>query len=268
EELQSVNEELMTLNAEHQAKNEDYLRAINDMNNLLKSTQIATIFLDNDLLIKGFTPATTNIINLIKTDIGRPVKDFNSNLAYEKLIDDIKEVLHSLVFREKEVQDKNGKWYLMRILPYCTAENAIDGVVMTFIDITERKRAEQIEKDTRINAEGIVDTVRESLIVLDKDLYVISANRSFYRTFKTSKGETENESIFEMADGSWDIPGLRKLLEEILPEKAVLYDYEVENEFPGIGNKRMMLNAHRIYQEGVGTQRILLAIEDITERKD
>lgn len=266
EELQSVNEELMTLNSEHQTRIEENLRVINDMNNLFTSTEIATVFLDNDLNIKGFTPASTKIINLIKTDIGRPVKDFSSNLVYENLIDDVLEVLNTLVFRETEVSDKNGNWYLMRIMPYRTTENVIDGGVVTFIDITERKRAEQKEKDARIFAEGIVDTVGESLLILDKDLCVISANDSFFRKFNTSKEETENKSIFEINNRSWDIPALRKLLEEILPENTVFNDFEVEMEFPGIGCKKMLLNARRIYEEGVGIERILLAIEDITEQ--
>jgi two-component system CheB/CheR fusion protein len=266
EELQSVNEELMTLNSEHQTRIEENLRVINDMNNLLTSTEIATVFLDNDLNIKGFTPAATKIINLIKTDIGRPVKDFSSNLVYENLIDDVLKVLNTLVSRETEVSDKNGNWYLMRILPYRTTENVIDGAVVTFIDVTERKRTMHMEHDARVFAEGIVNTVRESLLVLDKDLRVISANRSFLRTFNTSKEEIENKSIFKINDRSWDIPALRKLVEEILPEDTVFNDFEVEMEFPGIGCKKMLLNARRIYEAGAGIERILLAIEDVTEQ--
>jgi two-component system CheB/CheR fusion protein len=266
EELQSVNEELMTLNAEHQAKIEENFRILNDMNNMLMSTEIATVFLDNDLCIKRFTPAATKIINLRKTDIGRPVKDFSSKLVYEKLIDDVLEVLNTLAPMETEVIDKKGNWYLMRIRPYRTTENVIEGAVVTFIDITERKLAEKMEQDARIFTEGIIDTVRESLVVLDKDMRVISANQSFFRKFNTSKEETGNKSIFEINNCSWDIPVLRKLLEEILPENNVFNDFEVEHKFPGIGFKKMLLNARRIYQEGAGTERILLAIEDITEQ--
>ena len=266
EELQSVNEELMTLNAEHQTKIEENIRSINDMNNMLTSTEIATIFLNNDLCIKGFTPAATKIIKLIKTDIGRPLNNFSYNLAYENLIDDILDVLNTLAFRETEVYDKNGNWYLMRILPYRTTENIIDGAVVTFIDITERKQAEQMEHDARIFSEAIVETVRESLIILDKDLRVISANRSFYRIFRTSKEEIENKDIFEINNSSWDIPALRKLIEEILPENTVFNDFEVEQKFPGIGSKKMLLNARRIFQAGKGTERILLAIEDVNEQ--
>ncbi len=262
EELQSVNEELMTLNAEHQAKIEENIKVTDDMNNMLMSTEIATVFLDNDLCIKGFTPEATKIINLIKTDIGRPVKDFSSNLVYEKLIDDVLEVLNTLAFRETEVPDKKGNWYLMRILPYRTTENVIDGAVVTFIDITQRKRAEQIEHDAKIFAQAIVETMREFLVVLDKDMRVISVNRSFCRKFKILKEEIENKSIFEINNRLWDIPELRKLLEEILPENNVFNDFEVEHEFPGIGFKKMLLNARRIYQDGAGTERILLAIEE------
>lgn len=266
EELQSINEELMTLNAEHQAKIEEFSRVINDMNNLLASTEIATIFLDNDLYIKGFTPAVTKIINLIKTDIGRPVSDIVSNLEYENMVKDVKIVLDTLVFQEKEIKNIKNLWYLMRILPYRTTENIIDGAVITFIDITQRKRMEQMERDARIYADGVVDTVRESLIILDKDLRVLSANRSFYKTFQVSREDTENKFIYEIGNHQWDIPKLREFLEEIILRDSVFNDLEVEYEFLRLGYKRMMLNARRIYQEGRGKEMILLAIEDITER--
>jgi two-component system CheB/CheR fusion protein len=156
----------------------------------------------------------------------------------------------------------------MRILPYHIGENTIDGAVLTFLEITQRKSAEQKERGTRIFAEGIIDTVRESLLVLDKDMQVILANRSFFRIFNTSKEETENKSIFKINNRSWDIPALRKLLEEILPENSVFNDFAVEHEFPGIGYKKMLLNARRINQEDAGTERILLAIEDVTDKSD
>lgn len=264
EEMQSVNEELMTLNAEHQTQIEENSKIVNDMNNMLTSTQVATVFLDKDLNIKGFTPASTKIINLINTDIGRPVKDFSFNLVYEKLIDDVSDVLNNLASRETEVADKNGNWYSVKILPYRTTENVIDGTVITFIDITQRKNSEQIERNTRIFAEGIVDTLRESLVILDKDMHMISANRSFYRIFNTTHEETKDKSIFEIINGLLNIPALRKLLEEILPENTMFDDFEVDHDFPKIGLRKMILNARRISHENKHEDRILLAIEDIT----
>jgi two-component system CheB/CheR fusion protein len=266
EELQSINEELMTLNAEHNDKLEEFSGVINDMNNLLASTQIATIFLDNDLHIKGFTPAVTSIINLIETDIGRPVSDIVTNLVYENLVKDAKEVLDTLIFKEMEIKDKNNLWYFMRILPYRTTENIIDGAVITFIDITTRKRIEQTERDSRIFADSVIDTIRESLIILDNELRVISANMAFYKTFQVSKEETENKLIYNIGGHQWDIPALREMLEEIIPRDSMFNDFEVEYEFPRIGYRKMMLNARRIYQDGRGKETILLAIEDITER--
>lgn len=267
EELQSLNEELVTLNAEHQAKNEELSTNLSDLNNVLASTEIATLFLDNDLRIKGYTPAATRVINLIKTDIGRPVSDIVSNLEYEDLQRDVKEVLDTLVFKENEIRDKKGFWYLMRILPYRTIDNLIDGVVISFIDVTERKRMEAVEQDARIYAESIVDTVQESLLVLDKDLRVISANQSFYRTFQVSKEKTLNKFIYDIGSRQWNIPRLRELLEEIIPRDNQFQNFEVDHVFPGLGRKVMLLNARRVFQEGMGTEKILLAIEDITERR-
>ncbi|KCZ73199.1 PAS domain S-box [Candidatus Methanoperedens nitroreducens] len=154
----------------------------------------------------------------------------------------------------------------MRILPYRTVENVIDGVVISFIDITETKRAELSEQDTRIYAQSIVDTVREALLILDKDLRVISANRSFYLLFKVSPEETENRLIYDIGNRQWDIPKLRELLEGIIPKNTEFNDFEIEHEFPHIGRRTMMLNARRFSQAG-GKDKILLAIEDITERE-
>jgi len=267
EELQSLNEELVTLNAEHQAKIEEQSKSVSDLNNVISSTEIAMLFLDNDMRIRDYTPAIAKIMNLIKTDIGRPVSDIVSKLEYEYLLRDAKEVLDTLVFKEKEIRDKKGFWYLTRILPYRTVDNIIDGAVITFIDITARKRAEQMEKDARLYAESIVDTVQESLLILDKDLRVISANSSFYSTFQVSPGETQNKLIFDIGNGQWDIPQLRELLDEIRSKNTHFKNFEVDHLFPDVGRKVMSLNARRIYQEGVGTEKILLSIEDITERK-
>lgn len=134
-------------------------------------------------------------------------------------------------------------------------------------DITERRQAEKVSQEAHRYAESIIDTVREPLVVLDKDLKVLSANRSFYSTFKVTPGETVGNLIYDIGNRQWDIPSLRKLLEEILPKETVFDNFEVENDFPTIGRKIMLLNARRIYQEKIGTQMILLAIEDITGRK-
>jgi len=143
EELQSVNEELATVNAELQAKVADLSRINNDMNNLLAGTGIATVFVDHQLRILRFTPAATEIINLIPGDSGRPVGHIVSNLVgYDSLVADVQAVLDTLLPKEADVQTTDGRWYSMRIRPYRTLDNVIEGAVITFLDISERKRAE------------------------------------------------------------------------------------------------------------------------------
>ena len=134
-------------------------------------------------------------------------------------------------------------------------------------EIVERKRAEQAEQDARVYAESIVETLRESLVVLDAQLQVVIANQTFYRTFKVSQEETVNKPIYDLGDSQWDIPELRKLLEEVLPKNTQFQDFEVDHEFPNIGRRTMLLNARRIYQRDDDMDLILLAIEDITEKK-
>jgi PAS domain S-box-containing protein len=134
-------------------------------------------------------------------------------------------------------------------------------------ELTERKRAEESLVQAQKYAESIVETIREPLLVLTPDLKVISANQSFYQTFKVTPEETEGRFIYSVGNHQWDIPVLRKLLEEIVPQNTRFNDFEVDHQFPVIGQKTMLLNARRIYRQGIGTEMILLAIEDITEHR-
>lgn len=153
EELQSLNEELSTVNAELETKIQELSDAHNDMQNLFHSTEIATIFLDNNLCIKRFTPKITELIHLINTDIGRPISDITSKLKYDTLVEDAQNVLNTLSLKTTEVQNKEGQWYQMRILAYRTLHNTIDGVVITFLNIDAQKKAEEkvIELNKKLN---------------------------------------------------------------------------------------------------------------------
>jgi two-component system CheB/CheR fusion protein len=142
EEMQSMNEELQTVNQELQAKLDELSQASDDMRNLLNSTDIATIFLDANLRIRRFTPQTLKLFKLIQTDIGRPVTDITNELEHWEVADDAREVLHSLVFRERELAASNNRWFKVRTMPYRTSQNRIDGIVITFADITTAKLLE------------------------------------------------------------------------------------------------------------------------------
>ena len=142
EELQSLNEEMQTVNAELQSKIDELSQSNSDMKNLLNGTQIATIFLDDDLCVKRFTAQASQVVPLIAGDAGRPLSHFATKLKYDRLVQDAKDVLDTLVPKEVQVQASDGRWYNMRVLPYRTADNVIDGVVMTFADTTALKQTE------------------------------------------------------------------------------------------------------------------------------
>jgi two-component system, chemotaxis family, CheB/CheR fusion protein len=142
EEMQSLNEELHTVNAELQAKVADLTRVNDDMKNLLDSMEIATVFLDNSLNIRRFTIHATQLFKLITGDVRRPLSDIVTNLDYPQFQEDVQEVLRTLVFMEKQIKTHDKGWFKIRIMPYRTQNNVIDGVVITFIDITETKKLE------------------------------------------------------------------------------------------------------------------------------
>ena len=246
EELQSTNEELMTVNAELQNKVEELSAINNDIDNLLAGTEIGTIFLDRSLCIKRFTPRVTKLFNLIPTDVDRSLTDITSRIKYDRLEQDAQEVLATLQTKEMEIETREGGWFTLRIMPYRTRENVIAGVVLTFTDITRLKHLGQQLQGALDYAQGIVETVREPLMVLDGNLKVQSANKSFYQTFQTTPPETEGRLIYDLGNAQWDIPRLRQLLEEIVPQNDVFENFEVEHDFPGIGVRTMMLNARRL----------------------
>ena len=179
EELQSVNEELTTVNTELQNKVADLSQAINDMNNLLSGTGIGTIFVDHQLRILRFTPPVTQVINLIPTDVGRPVGHIVSNLlGYDRLVEDIKEVLDTLTPKDIEVQTQKDAWYLLRIRPYRTLENVIKGAVITFTDITEMKRAQGILKESEAmrRLAVVVHDASDAITLQDMEGHILAWN--------------------------------------------------------------------------------------------
>jgi two-component system CheB/CheR fusion protein len=177
EELQSVNEELVTVNTEHQNKIYELSRANNDLSNLLSSTDIATIFLDDKLHIKRFTPSATQVINLIQTDIGRPINHIVSNLTYENLAEDVQKVLKTLIFKEQEVSTKDGLWYLMRIIPYRTVENVIDGAVVTFINVTKQKNGQEALRKGEAKYRSLVQNSPDLIVIVDREGIIQFINR-------------------------------------------------------------------------------------------
>ncbi|HEY7219863.1 MAG TPA: chemotaxis protein CheB [Candidatus Binatia bacterium] len=267
EEIQAVNEELNTVNSQLNLKVEELTAVNNDLVNFLNSSEEATIFLDGEFRIKRFTPSATSVMSLIASDLGRPVEHMTHQFAEVDLVTDAKNVLRSLVPLRREARTTDGRWFAMTCLPYRTMDNKIDGVVLTFNEVSALKQSEISMREARNFAEGIVDTVRESLLVLDGDLRVVSANRAFYQTFQTKPADTQDRSIFDIGSGEWNIPALRELLNDLVANNKAFSDHEIEHEVPGLGKRAVLLNAKRIDRESGQSQLILLAIDDITERK-
>ena len=261
EELQSVNEELVTVNNELQSKIEQLAGMQNDMKNLLDNMNIGTIFLDEHLVIRRFTREATKVYRLVASDVGRSLADIKSDLVGDDLLVRARAVLESLIPYEVELTTQEGISYLVHLQPYRTLDNIIEGLVMTFTDITLRVKTELAVDSARKLAQGIVDTVLEPLLVLDADLLVVSASRSFYRYFQVLPDGTVGRKIYDLGNGQWNIPALRELLETILPQHQSFEGYVVEHEFPGIGLHRMLLNARRVVNASGNTQLILFAMQ-------
>ena len=266
EEIQATNEELTTTNEELRSRNSELDQLNNDLTNLLSSINIPILMLTHDLRIRRFTPMAQRLFNFIPADAGRPFNDIRANLKIPDLEALILEVLETLIVKEIDVQTQGGYWYTLRIRPYRTAQNQIDGVVLVLLDVDALKRSAATLEEARNYAEAIVETVQVPLIVLESDLRVNKANRSFYETFQVSPPETTQSLIFDLGNGQWDIPGLRSLLQDVSIRNTTIQNLEVEHQFERIGQKTMLLNAWKIIQEG-DAQRILLSIADITERK-
>ncbi len=175
EELQSVNEEIITVNTELQGKIDELAQSYDDMSNLLASTEIGTIFLDTNLKIKRFTPSMSKIINLIQTDIGRPIQDLSSNLIYEGIVQDAKNVLEKLTPFKAAVKSTDGIWYQMQIMPYRTSTNVIEGVVITFVDITKEKSFLEELNEVKDNYEHLLELTQTIVYTQDVNLIYTSA---------------------------------------------------------------------------------------------
>ena len=228
EEMQSLNEELQTVNAELQSKVDDFTRVNNDMKNLLNSTDIATLFLDKDLNIRRYTDEATKIFKLIKSDIGRPFTDQVSDLIYPDLPEDAREVLRTLVFVKKQIETKDGRWFSTRIMPYRTFDDRIDGLVMTFFNITDLKQLE-----AELNAKDqmqrmILNTSSDVIIKISNDWKILEFNPSAEKFFGKNQKETLNQNFIHLFVPDTDKKKAENDLNKLMKEgQAANYSMQV-----------------------------------------
>jgi two-component system CheB/CheR fusion protein len=260
EELESANEELNTLNEELKNSNVEFIKVNRDLANLLESLSIPLVMVGRDLRIRRFTRAMEPMLNLIASDVGRSITDLRPRMELPGLRPLLLDAMDGGNRLPRDVRDSHGRWYSLRVLPSVGPDGKTDGAVLMLIDIDAAKRGLDF-------AEAIVETVREPLVILDQNLQVLQANKTFYETFRASRGETEGRLIYDLGNGQWNIPQLRELLENILPAHATFRDFEVTHEFEHVGRKVMLLNASEVFNPNAQARTILLAIEDVTERR-
>jgi two-component system, chemotaxis family, CheB/CheR fusion protein len=256
EELQSANEELTTLNEEMHNRNEDLAQLASDLSNLLAGMEIAVIILGADRTIRRYTPAAERIFNLIPGDIGRSIGNIKGNVEIPDLEQLLSEALRSRdSIIEREVQDRDGHWYSLRMRPYKVGDGDPQSAIMALVDVDSTKRA----------SDAIVETLREPIVVLDSKFNVISANPAFYETFNLKREDVEKQNLFQISNGEWNIPALLGLLMEVLPNKTVVKNFQVESNFRGKGRRRLRVNARQLFLRGMATPMILLMIADETD---
>ncbi len=263
EEMQSLNEELMTLNMQYLAKTEELSQAANDMKNLLDATEIAIIFLDNDLVIKRFTPPVGRIISLVPGDVGRPLGHFTSSLRYEHLLRDVQLVLDRLTSIEVNIQTTRGEWYTMRILPYRSLDNYINGAVITFTDITALKLLETRLQDHARFTDSMQATVREPQVALTGDLLVLSVNQAFAELLHQPVADLVGHSLLSLGGGAWQHPPLLQQLRVLLDPATSATEFDglaLRLVLPGQPAQPVLLYGRRLLHEGQPTGQVMLGV--------
>lgn len=270
EELQSLNEELQTVNAELQSKVDLLSTAQDDMQNLLNSTEIATIFVDNDQCVKRFTEKATRIISLIQTDIGRPLHQLATNLTYENLNEDLETVLKKLIPKEAEVQSKDDKYYNMQIIPYRTTDNRINGAVLTFSSIDELKRSKKVLNEANVQMElswsivrNVFDMSQNPMTVIDPEGKIIIANTAFSELSGIAPDSLNTCDLFDEGKGFLKQTGIKTALitQKEFRKKAI------ELEGPK-GKKTYDIKGQVIHQKISGPCQMLLIFEEAGKRGD
>jgi two-component system, chemotaxis family, CheB/CheR fusion protein len=267
EQLQSSNEELTTVNDELKHRNDDLALVSNDLSNTLNAATIPIIMVGMDLRLRRFTPAAERLLGMAQNDVGRTVTEIPYPFQLPYLKNMLAETLQTLHVQQRRAQDSEGRWYDVFVRPYRTMDDRIEGAVITFIDVDDATRALKQAEHAREFEQGIVETVQHPLLVLDSDLRIVRATRAFYNTFFVRPEETLGQTIDYLGNGQWRMADLRRLLEQALVRDVPFRDLEITHDFPHIGTRTMRLNARRI--SGIeGNYSVLLAIEDVTERRE
>jgi two-component system, chemotaxis family, CheB/CheR fusion protein len=263
EELQSANEELQTVNDELQQRNNVLTQTGNDLTNLLNSVNIPLLMLNSDLHIRQFTPPMQRLLSVRQSDIGRSINEIRLQLSIENIEPILNEVLDSLGTREIEVQDREGRWYLLRVRPYRTSENKIEGLVVVLVDIDQLRRSQQRLMDARDFARSLVESVPVPIVVLNEDYTIRAVNTTFRELTRMQAKELEGRSLPDLAVHLWGMEGLGERLAPLLSSPmGTLLDFEHLTADP----RSLLIKAQALSNDG--NRVLLLMVEDITLRRE
>ena len=268
EELESSNEELTTVNEEMGNRNLELNRLNSDLTNFQTSTMLVIVLLGRDLTVRRFSAQAEKQFGLQTPDLGRPLTSVRHNLDLPELGTLVATVITSAQECEREVRDRDGRWYTLRVRPYLTLDNKVDGAVLVLVDITASKEAAQEIIRTRDFAEAIIGSMRDPLLILDHDLSVRKANDAFLTTFKVAFAELAGRRLFELDHGSWQNPRLRSLLQDLLRRQTSFDNFEVTHRFKKTGHRTFLLHGRMLSQDPGHQEKILLGFQDITARKE
>ncbi|MGI4751511.1 MAG: CheR family methyltransferase [Janthinobacterium lividum] len=257
EEMQSLNEELMTINVSYQGKTEELTHLNNDMKNLLDSTEIGTIFLDNEFKILRYTPKIKSLLNVIPTDVGRSITDIVFNFELPGLKKLIHEVIETLVAKEVEIQTKKTGWFNLRIMPYRTIDNFISGVVLTFTDISSLKLAEHKLATILNYAKTTINLMQKPAMLLNEKLQITVVNPLFAAYFKLSEKELKGMDFAVLAHEYWKTNRLDKVIKNMVKEEVKLL---LDQDFPQIGRKKFTFSSIPSVDQQTGETLLVLAM--------
>jgi len=263
EELQSTNEELNTVNEELHGRNEELSSVNSDLVNLLGSVQIAIVIVAGDLRIRRFTPMAERVLNLIGTDVGRPISHLKPNIDCPDLEKMIGAAMDTVLPQERDVQDRQGNWYSLRIRPYKNVENRIDGAVLALFDIQTIKQQDAELRKARAYADLLFESVPLPLVALDESLRVTQANAAFCGSFRYQHAAIEGRSFFGIDKGAWKVPALQTKLATVLKDGERLEEIGVTRRFPRVGTKSLLLSARGFRGNGGSHPSLLLALREV-----
>ena len=265
EELQSANEELTTVNEQYQNRNRELIAATDDLTNFISSADLPMVTVGRDLCVRRLTPAATRAFNLLPSDVGRSIDHIKFSVAVDAIGPAIETVITTLQPWQQEATDRDGRWWLLRVQAYRTADNHIDGATIVAVDIDLIKRNEDLTEE-RDYARAIVQAVREPLAVLDSECRVGTANDAFHALFRTTPEQVEGRVLWDSAPDVWADRGLRAKLLATCRATESIDQQEIEVTLGDRGRRALVLNATPIVRTDRPTW-LLLAIDDVTNAR-